>query len=713
MTAVSRRDFLRASLLSGAGLVIAFYVPVKARAAAPAPVKPPLRPNAFVRVAPDGSVTVLLAHSEMGQGIWTTLAMLIAEELECDWNQVRVEHAPAAPVYAHTAFGVQMTGGSTTTWSEFDRYRMVGAMARDMLVRAAARRWNVAPGQLRVERGWVTDGTRKVSYGELAAAAQELPAPKTVALRAAKDWKIIGKPTRRLDSPEKITGKARFGLDVTFPGLRTAVVARAPVFGAKVRSFDAAEAKGRPGVEQVVQVPSGVAVVARDFWSAKLGRDALRVEWDLGPGAALDTVGLTARYRELARTPGKTAETRGDCDAALAKAAQRLDAEYVVPYLAHATMEPMNCTVKIDGGHCEIWTGTQFQTNDQAVAAKIAGVPVDHVSVHTMFLGGGFGRRANPHSDFVSEAVQVARAAGVPVKVVWTREDDMRGGYYRPLFVHRIEVGLGPDGLPVAWKHAVVGQSILAGTPFEAMMVKHDVDPTSVEGVVDSPYLSAVRARHVSLHSPRNEVPVLWWRSVGNTHTAFAMESMIDELAHAAGQDALRFRAAMLKQKPRHLHALEVAAREAGWGTPLPDGRARGLAVHESFGSIIAEVAEVSIAEGKRIRVHKVTCAVDCGLAVNPLGVEAQVQGAVAFGLGAILHSEITLKDGRVQQGNFHEYEVLRLDEMPLVSVHLLPSTAKMGGIGEPATAPVAPAVANAVFALTGQRLRSLPLRLT
>jgi isoquinoline 1-oxidoreductase beta subunit len=713
MTAVSRRDFLRTSLLSGAGLVIAFYVPVKTRAAAaPAHAKPPPPPNAFVRVAPDGSVTVLLAHSEMGQGIWTTLAMLIAEELECDWGQVRVEHAPAAPVYAHTATGVQMTGGSTTTWSEFDRYRTVGAMARDMLIRAAAQRWKVAPGRLRVERGHVLDGPRKVSYGELAAAAEALPAPKAVKLKAAKDWKIIGKPTRRLDSPEKITGKARFGLDVTFPGLRTAVVARAPVFGAKVRSFDASEAERRPGVERIVQVPSGVAVVAKDFWSARLGRDALRVDWDPGPGAAIDTEQLTARYLELARTPGKVAEAHGDCDAALAKASRRLEAEYVVPYLAHATMEPMNCTVKIEGGRCEIWTGTQSQTNDQAAAAGIAGVPVDHVSVHTMFLGGAFGRRATPQSDFVSEAVHVARAAGVPVKVVWTREDDTRGGYYRPLFVHRVEAGLGRDGLPVAWKHALVGQSILAGTPFEAMMVKDGVDPTSVEGVVGSPYLAAVRARQVSLHSPRNEVPVLWWRSVGNTHTAFAMESMIDELAHAAGQDPLRFRAAMLKQSPRHLHALEVAAEKAGWGSPPPEGRARGLAVHESFGSIIAEVAEVSIAEGKRVRVHKVTCAVDCGLAVNPLGVEAQVQGAVAFGLGPVLHSEITLKEGRVQQGNFHEYEVLRLDEMPQVSVHIIQSKAKMGGIGEPATAPVAPAVANAVFALTRQRLRSLPLRL-
>ena len=712
MTAISRRDFLRTSILSSVGLVIAFHVPVKARAAAPTHAKPPPPPNAFVRVAPDGSVTVLLAHSEMGQGIWTTLAMLIADELECDWSQVRVEHALAAPVYAHTVMGMQMTGGSTTTWSEFDRYRTVGAMARDMLVRAAAQRWKVAPERLRTERGWVIDGKRRLSYGELAAVAERLPAPQRVKLKPATDWKIIGKPTHRLDSPEKITGKARFGMDVAFPGLRTALVARAPVFGAKVRSFDATEAKGRPGVEQVVQVPSGVAVVARDFWSARNGRDALHVEWDLGPGAAIDTDSMLARYRELARRPGTVVETRGDCDAALAQAKRRIEAEFAVPYLAHATMEPMNCTVRIDGDRCEIWTGTQFQTNDQAAAAKIAGVPVDRVIVHTMFLGGGFGRRATPQSDFVSEAAHVARAAEVPVKVVWTREDDMRGGYYRPLFVHRIEAGLGDDGLPVAWKHTIVGQSILAGTPFQAM-VKNGVDATSVEGVVDSPYLDAVRARHVSLHSPRNEVPVLWWRSVGNTHTAFAMESMIDEIAHAVGQDPLQFRAAMLKRKQRHLHALEIAAEQAGWGSRPPEGRARGLAVHESFGSIIAEVAEVSVDDRKRIHVHRVTCAVDCGLAVNPLGIEAQVQGAVAFGLGATLHSEITLKEGRVQQGNFHEYEVLRLDEMPEVSVHVIESKAKMGGIGEPATAPVSAAVANAVFALTGQRLRSLPLRLT
>ncbi len=713
MTAiVSRRTFLRTSLVSGAGLVIAFYVPGKARAAAPAPPKPLPAPNAFLRIAPDESVTILLAHSEMGQGIWTGLAMLVAEELECDWSRIRVEHAPAAPAYAHTAFGgIQMTGGSTTTWSEFDRYRNVGAMAKDMLVRAAAEKWKVDPRRLRAEKGHVYHGKERLSYGALAAAAEKLSPPTKVTLKEPKAWKLIGKPIRRLDSPEKITGKAQFGMDVRFPGLRTALIARAPVFGGKVRSFDAAKASAVPGVEKVVQVPSGVAVVARDFWSALNGRSALQVEWDLGPGAAIDTVELLAGYRAMARTPGPIALDKGDCDAALARAGKRLEAEYDVPYLAHAPMEPLNCTVKIEGDRCEIWTGTQFQTIEQGAAAQIAGVPPQNVAIHTPFLGGGFGRRANPRADFVSEAVHVAKATGLPVKVVWTREDDIRGGFYRPMFVHRVEVGVDAKGLPVAWRHTIVGQSILAGTPFE-QMVKNGIDDASVEGVVDSPYLEGVRARRVVLHSPRNEVPVLWWRSVGNTHTAFAMESMIDELAHASGREPLAFRAALLARHPRHLRALRLAAEKAGWGKPPPRGRARGLAVHESFGSIVAEVAEVSVGEKGRIRVHEVTCAVDCGLAVNPLGVEAQVQGAVAFGLGPVLHSALTIKEGRVQESNFHDYEVLRLDEMPHVAVHLVPSQARMGGIGEPATAPISAAVANAVFALTGKRLRSLPLRL-
>jgi len=712
MSTMGRRTFLRASLASGAGLVIAFHVPRRALAAEPVAAPKALpEPNAFVRIAPDESVTVLLAHSEMGQGIWTTLPMLLAEELDCDWSRIRVEHAPAAPAYAHTAFGMQMTGGSTTTWSEFERYRTVGAMARDLLVRAAAERWKVDPARLRTEGGRVWKGKESLSYGQLAEAAARLPAPAEVKLKPEKSWRLIGKPTRRLDAPEKISGRARFGIDVELPGLRTALVARSPVFGGKVKSFDATRARAVPGVEKVVEVPSGVAVVASHFWSAKTGRDALQVEWDLGPGAALDSGKLLASYRELARTPGASALSRGDAAAGLQAAARRLEAEYHVPFLAHAAMEPLNCTVRLGADGCEIWAGTQMQTNDQAAAARVLGLPPEKVQIHTTFLGGGFGRRANPSADFVTEAVHVAKASGVPVKVVWTREDDMQGGYYRPLFLHRIEAGVDARGRPVAWRQAVVGQSILTGTPFEPFLVKDGIDGVSVEGVVDSPYLAAMPACGVTLHSPRHQVPVLWWRSVGHTHTAFAMEGMVDELAHAAGKDPLAYREALLQKAPRHLRALRLAAEKAGWGTRPPGGRARGLAVHESFGSVVAEVAEVSAEKG-RIRVHRVTCAIDCGLAVNPLGVEAQVQGSVAFGLGPVLHSEITLAEGRVRESNFHDYEVLRLDEMPRVDVHIVKSRERMGGVGEPATAAVAPAVANAIFALTGKRLRSLPLRL-
>ena len=702
----------RELLVSGAGLLIAFQVPRKGRAAQ-MDKTPTVDPNAFVRVAPDESVTVLLAHSEMGQGIWTTLAMLIAEELDCDWSKIRVEHAPAAPAYAHTVYGIQMTGGSTTTMSEFDRYRTVGAMAREMLVRAAADRWKVRPRSLQTGNGFVVRGTERLSYGQLAEAAQRLSPPASVELKPKKDWKLIGKPMRRLDTPEKITGKAQFGIDVQLPRMRTALIARAPVFGGKVRSFDASKAKAVSGVEQVVQVPSGIAVVATNFWNAKLGRDALQIDWDLGPGAELDSGKLLASYREQAKRPGMVAVAKGDADTAMAGAAKHLEAEYDVPYLAHATMEPLNCTVRLEGDRCEIWTGTQFHGVDQMAAAQIAGVQPQNVVIHTPFLGGGFGRRATLDSHFVVEGVHVAKAAGVPVKVVWTREDDIRGGHYRPMYVHRIEAGVDEKGLPKAWRHTIVGQSILTGTPFEKFTVKDGVDASSVEGAVDSPYLEQVPARKITLHSPVNPVPPQWWRSVGNSHTAFAMESMIDELAWAAGRDPLEFRGALLADKPRHRRALEAAATRAGWGTPPPEGRARGLAVHDSFGTIVAEVAEVSVDAAKRIRVHKVSCAVDCGQTVNPLGIEAQVQGAVAFGLSAALLGALTLKRGRVEQSNFHDYRVLRIPDMPQVTVQILESDAKMGGIGEPATAPIAPAVANAVYALIRQRLRSLPLRLT
>jgi isoquinoline 1-oxidoreductase beta subunit len=702
---------LRTSLAGAAGLVIAFQIPTIVRAA-PAAAAPPLPPtNAFLRIGTDDSVTVMIAHSEMGQGIWTSLAMVIAEELECDWSKVRSEHAPAAPVYASPAFGIQMTGGSSTTWSEFDRYRNVGATAKDMLIRAAAARWKVAPASCHAANGFVVHGKQQLSFGQLADAAMKLEPPKAVKLKDPKDWKIIGTPVKRLDTPEKITGQAKFGIDVQFPGLRVAVVARPPAFGAKLAHFDGAAALKVPGVEKVVPTANGVAVVAKHFWAAKLGRDALRLEWTPPEGGGVDSQKQIAEFRQLARKTGTVASERGKVDQALDQAKNKLEAEYDFPYLAHAPMEPLNCTVKIDGDQCEIWTGTQFQTGDQGAAAAILGIKPEQVKIHTMFLGGGFGRRANPNSDFVGEAVIVAKAAGVPVKVVWTREDDMHGGYYRPSYVHRIQTALDDKGRPVAWDHVVVGQSIIAGTPFEPMMVKHGIDATSIEGLAESPYLEGATSLRVSLHSPRTAVPVLWWRSVGNTHTAFAMESMIDELAHAAGQDPLAYRLSLLKDKPRQAQALTLAADKAGWNTPPPPGRARGLAVHESFGSLVAQVAEISVEHGQ-IRVHAVTCAVDCGTAVNPLAIEAQVQGSVVFGLSAALFGKVTLTAGKVDQSNFHDYPVVRMFEMPKVSVHIIQSKTKMGGIGEPATAPIAPAVANAVFALTKQRLRSLPLRL-
>ncbi|AUX33923.1 MULTISPECIES: xanthine dehydrogenase family protein molybdopterin-binding subunit [Sorangium] len=708
---VSRRDFLQVAAGSAAGLLLSFYVPQGVRAAPKAAQPQPLSPNAFVRIGTDESVTVVLAHSEMGQGIWTGLAMLIAEELECDWSKVRSEHAPAAPVYGHPVMHFQMTGGSTSTNGEFDRYRTVGAMAKDMLVRAAAARWKVAPAACVAAKGIITHGKDQLTYGQLAEEAMKLTPPAKVKLKDPKDWKLIGTLVRRIDTPEKITGKAQFGIDVQFPGLRTAVVLRPPAFGAKLAKYDAADALKVPGVEKVVPTANGVAVVAAHFWAAKLGRDALRAEWTKPEGGGADSARLIDEFRAQARKPGPVAHQVGKVEDALAAAKSRIEAEYDVPYLAHAPMEPLNCTVKIEGDRCEIWTGTQFQTGDQMAAAKILGTAPEKVQIHTTFLGGGFGRRASPVADFVGEAVMVAKAAGVPVKVVWTREDDMRGGYYRPAYVHRVQVGVDARGMPTAWDHMVVGQSIVAGTPLESFIVKNGIDHTSVEGLGESPYLAGVPALRVSLHSPRTPVTVLWWRSVGNTHTAFAMESIIDELAHAAGQDPLAYRLELLKNKPRHANALKVAAEKAGWGTAPPPGRARGLAMHESFGSIVAEVAEISIEKG-RIRVHSVTCSVDCGTAVNPLGIEAQVQGSVAFGLTAALYGKLNIVEGQVQESNFHDYPMLRMADMPRIAVHIIPSKATMGGIGEPATAPIAPAVANAVFALTKQRLRSLPFRL-
>ncbi len=711
----SRRTFLKAGSIVSGGLVVGFVLPGMkrlAQAEEQAPEKKPAplpAPNAFIHIAADNSITVLLAHSEMGQGIWTTLPMLIAEELNVELSQVKVEHAPAAPVYAHTLYGLQMTGGSSTTWSEFDRYRQAGALTRMLLINAAAQRFNAQPAECVAQNGVIRCRGQEATYGQLAEAAAKLPTPTQVTLKDPANWTIIGKDTKRLDSPEKINGQAVFGMDIQFPGLYTALIARPPVFGGKVKSFDAAASKRVKGVRKVVQVPSGVAVIADNYWAAKQGREVLKINWDLGKDPGFNSAAQLQNYRELAKTSGTVAAQAGDVKAAAPTVKTRLQAEYQLPYLSHAAMEPLNCAVRLTKDMCEIWTGTQMQGGDQMAASKITGLKPEQIKIHTPFLGGGFGRRATPTSDFVVEAVNVAKISGLPVKTVWTREDDIKGGYYRPMVLHTAEIGLDAQGWPLTWQHHVVGQSIFSGTPFEAMM-KDGIDPTSVEGVNDSPYVKATPNHRVDLHTTKLEVPVLWWRSVGHSHSSFVMESLIDEMAHAAGIDPLAYRRTLLKDHPRHLKTLNLVAEKAGWDQPLPAGQFRGLAVHESFGSYVAQVMEISINENSQVKVQRVVCAIDCGIAVNPEAVRAQIEGGVAFGLGAALESAISFKDGQVQQSNFHDYKVLRMNAMPRVEVHIVPSTDKMGGVGEPGLPPVAPALGNAIFAATGKRIRTLPL---
>lgn len=706
---MNRRTFLQTGAAAAAGLVIGFRLPAGESAADDAAAA--FAPNAFLRIAPSGAVTVILGKSEMGQGIYTALPMIAAEELDADWSTIAVESSPVDPAYNHTAFGIMATGGSTSVWSSYDQLRQAGAAARAMLIAAAAARWKVEPGSCRTGPGKVIHPStgRSLGYGELASDAAKLSPPEEVRLKDPADFRLIGRPTRRLDTPGKTDGSIVFGLDVKIPGLLTAVVARPPVFGGKVKSFEPEPALAVPGVKGVHQIPSGVAVVAGSFWPAKEGRDALEVTWDEGPMAGFDTAKLREEYAAKARTPGTVARSEGDAAAALAGAAKRIEADYAFPYLAHAPMEPLNCTVDLRPDRCEIWTGTQFQTIDRGAAAAVAGLPPEKVTLHTTYLGGGFGRRANPAADFVSEAVAVARVAKAPVKVVWTREDDTRGGYYRPFFHGRLQAGLDQAGNPVAWHHTLVGQSILAGTAFAEAMIKDGIDESSVEGARDLPY--AIPNIRVELHSPAEGPPVLWWRSVGHSHTAFAVESFLDEVAHASGKDPLELRRALLAGHPRHLGVLNLAAGKAGWGSPLPGGRGRGLAVHASFGSFVAQVAEVSVSSKGQLKIHRVVCAIDCGQVVNPDTIEAQMEGAINFALSAVLYGEIDLEKGRVRQSNFHDYRMVRIHEAPEIEVHVVKSTERHGGVGEPGVPPMAPAVGNAIFAATGRRLRRLPIR--
>jgi isoquinoline 1-oxidoreductase beta subunit len=705
----SRRKFLQSSgALSGA-LVIAFYLPMGGRAYAQAP-KRVYPPNAFLKIGKDNTVTVVVKHLEFGQGVQTSLPMLVCEELECDWTKVKTEFAPADSVYGNLFWGgMQGTGGSSSVANSFDQLRRVGAQARTMLIQAAATQWKLKPEDLKAEKGFVIGpGGKKASFGSLADAAMKLPIPQDVKLKDPKDWKLIGKPTRRLDGPEKVDGKAVFGIDMKRPNLHTAVVMHPPVFGAQVKSFNVDKVKAVSGVTHVIEIGSGVAVVGKSYWAAKSGRDVLEVEWDTPSTAAtLTSERLRADYRDLAKKPGGAVAKKADNPEAIKGAARTITAEYEFPFLAHAAMEPLNCTVELRADRAEIWAGTQMPGVDQAAAAKVFGFKPEQVKVNTLTAGGGFGRRANPNSDWIIDACEIAKGAQVPVKLVWSREDDIRGGYYRPMYVHRADIGLDAQGNIVGWNHVIVGQSILTGTPFEAFAVKEGVDGTSVEGVPDTKY--DIPNLAVTLRTVGLPVPPLWWRSVGHTHTAYVMETLIDEIAAASKQDPVAFRRKLLAKEPRFVKVLDLAAEKAGWGTALPAGRARGVAIVESFGTICAQVAEVSLDNGAP-KVHRVTAVIDCGPVVNPLTVEAQVQSAIAYGLGAALYSELTLKGGGVEQSNFHDYRVLRLSDMPQVSVYTVAGSPRVSGVGEPGTPPVGPAVANALAVLTGKRARVLPL---
>ena len=707
----SRRNFLKASLLAGGGLIVGVHIPgLNGSAKAAQQGISTFVPNAFLRIAKDGSVTVIGNHSEMGQGAYTSGAMTIAEELDADWTKIRVEPAPVDPAYNHPIYGVQITGGSTSTWSEWDRLRKAGAAARQMLLAAAAQTWNVDPSTCRTGNGQVihTNSQRRLSYGELVEKAATLTPPQNVTLKDPKDFKIIGKAIKRLDTPDKTNGKAVFGLDVNVPGMLVAVVARPPVFGGQLKNFNADKAKAVPGVRYVVEIERGVAVVADGFWPAKLGREALEIVWDEGPRASLDSRTQREEYAGLAKKTGVVAKNEGEAVSALSKASKKLEAIYDLPYLAHATMEPMNCVADVRADSCEIWVGTQFQSGDRDAAARDTGLKPEQVKLHTTLLGGGFGRRSPLDSHVVREAVQISKTVKVPVKVVWTREDDMRGGYYRPRAYHTVSAGLDGNGKPVAWQQRIVCQSIFVGTPFEPAVVKNGVEETAVEGAADLPY--DIPNLLVEWHQAPDGVPVFILRSVGHSHTAFVVETFVDELAHAAGKDPFEFRNALLGKHPRHKRVLEFVAEKAGWGKAMSNGRGRGLAVHESFGSYVAQVAEVSMSKDRGLRVHRVVCAVDCGPVVNPDIVRAQMEGGIVFGLTAALYGEITFEKGRVRQGNFHDYPMLRMHEMPQIEVHIVPSEDKMGGAGEVGVPPVAPAVANAVFALTSKRIRRLPI---
>ncbi len=723
----SRRSFLKLGVASGFALglfPLATSAQTAAAPAAPAALKPFEQPDAFVRLDKDGTVTVTINRLEFGQGVLTALPMLLAEELDVPWDKVRAVHGDANPAYVDPAFGIHLTGGSGSVARSFMQYRELGARTRAMLLAAAAQQWGGDAASLRTENGMVyrADG-KSIPYGELAEAAMKQPVPMKVTLKDPKNFKIIGKPTGRLDARAKSTGMQGFGIDMALPGMLTAVVARPPVFGAKLKTVNDAAAKKVKGVKAVLRVPldrgaEGVAVIAQGYWAGKQGRDALKLEWDTSAVEKVDSAAQLTAYRELAGKTGTATPIKADVSK-LANAPKKISAEFVFPYLAHAPMEPLNCTVALTGqgadAKAQLWMGTQMPGLDLMAASKALGVAPQAVKVNVQMAGGGFGRRAIATSDYVVEACNIAKAAhaaGIeaPVRTLWSREDDIKGGYYRPMHVHKAEIGFDAKGKVLAWDHVIVGQSIVGGTPFEPMMVKEGVDSTMVEGMKE-PYEVPMR---LTVHHPKQNVPVLWWRSVGSTHTAYVMETLVDEIARATKQDPVAYRLSLMGDKhARHKAALELAVEKSGYGKrQLPKGRAWGVAVHESFNTVVAYVVEASVTKGTP-KLHAVTAGVHCNLAINPLTVEAQVQGAALMGLGTCLPgAAITLKDGVVEQSNFGDYTVARITDMPAMAVHVVPSADPPTGLGEPGLPPLAPAFANAIAKLTGKTPRELPFKL-
>jgi isoquinoline 1-oxidoreductase subunit beta len=694
---VNRRNFLKTGLGTAAGLTLSFAVPESSRLRAQAPGDRGAALNGYIHIASDDSIMMVIPKSEMGQGPMTALSQILADELDCDWKKVQARFAPVDP----KLYGpMQGTYGSMSVRTSWDPLRKSGATARAMLIAAAAQQWGVDKSQCRTENGAVINSAnnQRLSYGALAEAAAKLPAPAGIAPKSPAQFKYIGKSIKRLDTPLKVNGTATFGIDAKIPGMQYAVLARCPVFGGKVKSFDATKAKAVPGVKQVVEISRGVAVLADNTWNAMEGRRALQIEWDEGALANLDSAGIRKMFAELAEKPGAVARKAGDANAALSGAPKKLEAVYEAPYLSHAPMEPMNCTAHVRTDGCDVWAATQIQTAAKQTAMQITGLPADKVEIHTLFLGGGFGRRGG--ADFIEEAVEVSKVAGVPVKLTWSREDDMTHDLYRPASYTKFTGALDADGWPSVW-HASIACPSFAG-------MRNGVDFAAVQGIDDIAY--AIPNIQVEYNKAEPGIPTTFWRSVGYSQNTFFTESFLDELAAAGGKDPLEVRRRLLANTPRMKAVVELAAEKAGWGKPLPSGRARGISVVNNIGSFNAQVAEVSIDQGK-LRVHKVVCAVDCGQVVNPAIIEAQIQSGIVYGLSAALKSGITIKNGRVEQQNFNTYEVLRIDEMPVVEVHIVPSEHAPGGIGEASTPTTAPAVANAIFALTGKRIRKLPIR--